>query len=410
MPKLTETIVRKAVTKGVEPGKRHVMLWDDSPVGLGLKLRPTGSHSWVFVYRPKGIGRAESSRTVTLGGYPSVDLAMARDAAKKMVAKIVDGSDPAVEVRQEKTREKRILSAVIDEYAATMRRRRLVNAAQVESALKRGLDGLVSREIDTLTRTDLVGEIEKLEASLPGAAAYLRTNTRTLLEWCVTRGYVQFNVLAGLKRAKATRAERLDDDRRTGRALSDDEIKAVWFAAEAFGPFGGLVRLGLLSSLRRNELAGLKWTDIKSDRIVIAAERAKTGAEHSVVLTSAMRAVINGQPRTTSPLVFGSLKKPGAEISGWSKLMPRLVATSGVNFTLHDLRRTARTLMSRLGVLEDHAELAIGHARKDLIARYNKDDAWQGRVDAFNKVGDHVVGLLQGDGPAVAPMKRKARP
>jgi hypothetical protein len=64
--------------------------------------------------------------------------------------------------------------------------------------------------------------------------------------------------------------------------------------------------------------------------------------------------------------------------------------------------------MSRLGVLEDHAEMAIGHVRKDLVGRYNKDEAWDARVAAFEKVSDHVVGQLQGNGPDIKPMKRKA--
>src|SRR5262249_9173548 len=64
------------------------------------------------------------------------------------------------------------------------------------------------------------------------------------------------------------------------------------------------------------------------------------------------------------------------------------------DFRLHDLRRTARTLMSRLGVPEDIAELAIGHVRADLVARYNKDEAWEGRGDAFTRGSDHVAALL----------------
>ena len=50
--------------------------------------------------------------------------------------------------------------------------------------------------------------------------------------------------------------------------------------------------------------------------------------------------------------------------------------------------------MSRLGVTEDIAELAIGHQRADLVARYNKDAAWQPRVEAFEKVSAHISALL----------------
>ena len=229
------------------------------------------------------------------------------------------------------------------------------------------------------------------------------------MEWAVNEGLLQGNPLAGWKRPKASRAEKTDGARRKGRALSDDEIRKVWSACEGVTPFGGLVRLALLTGLRRNELSGLKWSDIKSDRIVIAASRAKTGEAHEVPLTAAMKAVLNQQPRTKSPLVFASMKKPGAELSGWSKLLPRLIDKAGVEaFTLHDLRRSTRTIMSRCGVADDMGELAIGHVPAALLALYNHDARWSGRTDAFAKVSDHIVGLLQGDGPSVAPLKRKA--
>jgi hypothetical protein len=84
----------------------------------------------------------------------------------------------------------------------------------------------------------------------------------------------------------------------------------------------------------------------------------------------------------------------GGRIKGWTKLVAKLQRDSGVDFRLHDLRRTARTLMSQLGVPEDVAELAIGHLRADLVARYNKDQAWEGRRDAFTRVSDHVATLI----------------
>jgi integrase len=118
-----------------------------------------------------------------------------------------------------------------------------------------------------------------------------------------------------------------------------------------------------------------------------------------------MRSVIAGEPVTTSPLVFPS-SKTGGRIKGWTKLVAKLRLASGVNFTLHDLRRTARTLMSRLGVAEDIAELAIGHVRDDLVRRYNKDQAWESRRDAFTKVSEHIAALLGARaGAAVIPLR-----
>ena len=122
-------------------------------------------------------------------------------------------------------------------------------------------------------------------------------------------------------------------------------------------------------------------------------------------LTDLMRQVIAASQVSTSPLVFPS-SKTGGRIKGWTKLVAKLQQASGVDFRLHDLRRTARTLMSRLGVPEDIAELAIGHVRADLVARYNFDTAWDGRRDAFTRVSDHVAGLIGARaGAAVIPLR-----
>ena len=260
------------------------------------------------------------------------------------------------------------------------------------STLRRGLAPLMTREISSLERKHVVERIDALEAEgKPGAAADLRKHARSLLEWAVPKGLTQYNVLAGLRRPRASRAERLEDERKA-RALTDDEIKTLWIAAEALGAFGGLLRLATLTAMRRSELSGLKWSDVHDDRIVIAADRAKTGARHEIPLTAAMRAVLSAQPRTTSPLVFPG--RGNVRMAGWSKLLPRAQRESGVDFRLHDLRRTTRTIMSRCGVMEDVAELAIGHGRRGLIAVYNKDQAWTARSEAFERVGTHIARVV----------------
>ena len=221
----------------------------------------------------------------------------------------------------------------------------------------------------------------------------------------MSSGRAHSNVLAGLRSPKRSRAERLAAAANGGTALTDDQIRKLWQSAGDFGTFGGLVRLALLTGARRGELAQLERSHLLADRIVIVPEHAKTGAQHEVPLTPLMRAVIAGEPVTTTQLLFPS-PKTGGRIKGWTKLVAKLQQTSGVDFRLHDLRRTVRTLMSRLGAPEDIAELAIGHVRDDLIRRYNKDEAWEGRGDAFAKVSTHIAGLIDArEGAAVIALR-----
>ena len=299
---LTKARVEKFVAAGAPTGKSEAILWDGLIVGLGVRVRASGSASWTFQYRRKGAGRSEAARKVMLGSWPTLTIDAARGAAQALAGEVALKKDPAADLREERRRERTAVFAALDDYQRALERRKIVNTTTVMSTLRRGLAPFAAREIDALTRADLVGLIEALEnAGKPGAATDLRSHTRAWLEWAVSRGLVQFNVLAGLRRARSSRAERLGDERK-GKALSDEEIVALWNSAAALGAFGGMLRLGLLTAMRRNELAGLRWSDVHDGRIVLGAGATKTGAKHEIPITATMRNVLAtaGEPRAIS--------------------------------------------------------------------------------------------------------------
>ena len=365
-----------------------------------------GKRTWIFSYRSADGGRRANSQRLRLGSWPQVSLDIARKSARGHAGAVAHGRDPAADRREERRRDKATLRLALNTYEHSLRQRRLVNVKTTMSSLRRGLSGLLARDVKTLTRSDYVDAISDIEDSgRLGAAADLRKHCRTFAEWCVGRGLADHNVLAGLRRPRQTRAERLEAEER-GRALSDAEIAQIWRAAENMGSFGKLTQLALLSGMRRGELSGLRWSDIRPDRIALEARHTKGGAAHEIPLTGLMSATLAKQPRTSSSLVFPSSRANG-RISGWTKLVNRLVKESGVELTMHDTRRTCRTLMSRLGVSEDIAELAIGHQRADLVARYNKDTAWEKRVEAFERTSAHIAEIVGEASGKVAYLRPK---
>ena len=127
---------------------------------------------------------------------------------------------------------------------------------------------------------------------------------------------------------------------------------------------------------------------------MLLAEVTKTGMPHEVPLTDLMRQILKRQSRTTSPLVFPSSVN-GRALQGWNKFKARLLREADIgDWTIHDLRRTCRTLMSRLGVDEPIAELAIGHIKRSLIGIYNLDEQLDKRRDAFQRVSNHIEQLI----------------
>jgi len=278
-----------------------------------------------------------------------------------------------------------------------------------------------------LSLNAIVREIDALTGK-PGAVSDLRKATRSFLGWAVSRGLAKFNPMAGLRLPGKTRAQRLLEAEEKGKALDDCEIVALWCAGQALqdraargepvsGSFGAVVQLALLTGCRRGELAQLRHDFIltgdrviearciKGDRIHLPASVTKSASDHHIHLTQMMRRVIEAQPRRLSPLLFPS-RMTGGRLSAWDKYVAALRRDSGVLFQMHDLRRTTRTLMSRLGVAEDIAELAIGHQRADPVGRYNKDAAWKARTEAFEQVSTHISALLAkaADGGNVVPM------
>jgi integrase len=110
-----------------------------------------------------------------------------------------------------------------------------------------------------------------------------------------------------------------------------------------------------------------------------------------------------------SKLVFPS-EKTGGVISGWTEAVAALQRASGVVFTLHDLRRTCRTLMSHHRVDFDIAELAIGHKRTGLARLYDFAELWEARCDAFAKASEQVgrLAATAHDPGKVVPMPGRA--
>jgi integrase len=158
------------------------------------------------------------------------------------------------------------------------------------------------------------------------------------------------------------------------RVLSDDEIRAVWKAAEANGQYGAFVRLALLTAQRRDKIASMKWEDVSADSTwTIATEAREKGNPGELALPPAALEIIKAQHRIEScPYVFYG--RGNTHMNGWSKAKRQFDAKlNGVDaWTVHDLRRTARSLMARAGVASNIAERVLGHAIAGVEGVYDR--------------------------------------
>ncbi|WP_076866137.1 tyrosine-type recombinase/integrase [Bradyrhizobium mercantei] len=397
---LTDAVIRSAT---MPPGKAQHYLHDDKLPGLALRMRATGGRTWVYLFTKPGV---RGTQRKTLGPWPKYNEKVARKAATIAAGEVFKGTDPndaKREARRQQAAEKQrtTLADLIVEngpYQASLTGRQVVNWKPAMSALRRGLKEHTKNGVGDLTRRQIMAAVEKVtNTGKRGAAKDLRKHTHTFLEWCVSEGYVDHNVLAGYREPKETRAQRVG--RRTkGRALTDDEIIKVWHASGKLGTFGLLVRTCLLGGPRRSEPTMIEWQKhVMDDRITFDAAWTKMGLHHDVPRTHLIDEVLAAAKhfqRATSDYVFPS-PKTGGQMSGFTKMVNRLVKEAGVaKFTMHDLRRSLRTIMSRCGYDNEIQRLCVGQKPGGIDQVYNHDEQWIIRKMAFEAAHDYVAELV----------------
>jgi integrase len=187
--------------------------------------------------------------------------------------------------------------------------------------------------------------------------------------------------------------------------LADEELRALWRASEELNPKPrAFVRLLVLTAAREMEVADIAAgeVDLAAGRWTIPGTRTKNGLPHTVPLCPLALAALDavwpgdGEGATGgSGRLLGAV--PGGGLRGFSKVKARLDALSEVDgWRWHDLRRTARTGMTRLGVPRDHAEAAINHVsgRSALERTYDRHDYAEEIVIALNRWQAHVEALI----------------
>jgi integrase len=175
------------------------------------------------------------------------------------------------------------------------------------------------------------------------------------------------------------------------RVLTDDELGAVWRATFRIGdPFGPLVRCLVLLGQRRTETASMQWHHIVGDEWHLP--RTKSGRPHIVPLPEIARSTITQLPQHGRDAFVFSSDEGSTYCSGYSKAKAELDRLSGVHdWQIHDLRRTCRSGLARLGVSIAICRKIIGHSEGVIDRIYDRYDALPERRDGLTRWQDHVL-------------------
>jgi integrase len=364
--KLTPAFVAGASTEA-----ERMTWWDEGLSGFGLMVTRKGHKSWVVQYRAGGRSRRLHLKT-------TLTLTEARREARALLGSVARGGDPLIERRKVERAKENTLAAITQEWIdkAGVHLRALKERERVLRTLV--LPKLGDRQIEDISRLDIVRMLDQIAVengpvASDNALAYLRK----IMNWHATRSEFRSPIVAGMARSNPAK-------RRRQRILSDDEIRALWTAAEAHpSAFARFVQFVLLTATRRSEAAAMRRSEVTGDEWIIPEQRYKTGLQLLVPLSPATRAVFDKVPKVSaSGLVFTTDGK--APISGFSQFKAQFDALMLTElrrqnpeavmprWTIHDLRRTARSLMSRAGVPTDHAERCLGHVMGAIRGTYDR--------------------------------------
>jgi integrase len=384
-----------------DPMRREV---PDSTPGLYLQLQPSGHRSWAVRYRFNG-----KPSKLTIGAWPAVSLHDARVAATRAREQVAKGMDPAKAKADAKIRTDAAQGDTVTAICELYLKReggKLRTLDQRVSILKRQVYPVLgSRPIGEIKRSEIVHLLDRVEDnSGPRAADVCLGVLRAIFHWHEKRSdEFRSPVVRGMARQKPA-------EHRRERILTDDEICKLWAAtADGQQPFSALIRFALLTSARRNEIAGMKRDEIDGDGIwTLPAARSKTKTEVVRPLSKAAFAVLDGLPQIDGcpyPFTLNGV----TPINNFSDSKRRLDAASGVTgWRLHDLRRTARSLLSRCkDVSVDHAERVLGHALPGIRATYDRHTYADEIRYAVEVLAAQIGIIVNPPEGAVIPMRRR---
>ncbi len=404
--KLTKHSVAELV---LPPGKTEHVEWDNELPGFGVRLRKSKSglsKTYRIQYR---VGSQQRSKHLDAR---KVKLEDARKIANKLFAQAHLGVDPAGEkakARAAVAAAKLTLASVSDQYLA-VKQHALKAGAYSESAYEAAVRyfhvhwaPLGSQPIDSIRRADVAARLQELTREHGrSAAAKARYTLSALYTWAMGEGLCESNPVVATNNPEAGVLPR-------ERVLSDGEIKAVWAACLDDDP-GRIVKLLLLSGARRDEIAALRWDeiDLEAGVLTLPAKRTKNRRSLTLSLPEPALEILRSMARRDGPCVFGD---PRHGFTGWSaakrKLDARLAAAGArlPHWTVHDLRRTMRTGLGRLGVPPHIAELAINHVKAGIVAVYDRYTYESEVAAALVKWAEHVTAVVEGRKSKVVPLR-----
>jgi integrase len=383
MPSITKIAADRLTVK-----KGRKDFFDPAYPGLALRVSDSGRKAWTYFYRIKN-GKVHQRR-LTLGTYPALDIAMAHDAWRKAYDLVQAGRDPAVaDTKLPVLSFAGVVAEWLKKDQAENRTGKFIERRFNNHVLP-AWEGRLITDIDRRACLDLIDTIA--DRGTVVLARRVFSHLHRLFVWCIGRGIIEVNPLQ--------HAEKPGSETSRTRVLTDAELLKVLNAAEKLSPsYRDAFKLLVLTGARKQEISGLRWSELVDASITLEGERTKNGEPHIIPLSSAARSVQANVAKLHDIYVFPTVN--GTPVFNWTKAKHILDRESGVtNWVIHDLRRTIATGLQKLGVQLVVTEAILGHSggsRGGIVGVYQRHDYAAEKAAALEAWGAHVVALVEGE-------------
>ena len=385
----------------------------DRARGLGLRVRPDGSRTWLFLYRFGG-----SQRRITIGAASNDPsgwtLKKARSKARGYRVDVDNGKDPKAErdAKQEQARVADGAKTVLETLEAYLEARKPDmkprSFEECERHLRKHWQPLHKHSLHLVTPEMVADQLKTIE-NKSGSVA--RNRARSTLS-----AMYGWAIIEHISKPRPTNpvadTGKVQEGGGRARTLTDKELVAIWNKAPANG-YGAIVKLLMLTAQRREEIGALRWAEMEGQAnealIALPGERTKNSTPHNVPLSQMALDVLERVHRMNGrALVFG---EGAGGYSGWSRSKDALDELCGVkDWTLHDLRRTAATRMADLGVQPHVIEAILNHIsghKAGVAGIYNRSTYAAEKRAALDLWAGHIkMTVAQSEGANVTRLKR----
>jgi hypothetical protein len=414
---MTKPLTPIAIAKLRARPKRYEVP-DGGCQGLRVVVFPSKRKSFIVRFRFRGKqekltlgpclterGVAETLTTPEIGTPQS--LASARQLATKALREARAGKNPAAAQRdrreQVRAAEADTLQAICEEY---LRRK---EPGRTDKQLRADLELLYTplgrQPVEQITRSQYVRVFDRI-ADERGKVRRDRTlsSLSRALNWHADREERFRNPLVRMRRITSIRASARQ------RTLDDDELRAVWLAAERDKtPFGPYLQFTLLTATRRSESGGLRRSEINDDgkTWIIPGARYKSSYDTLIPLSKTAQEIVAAQPKLGDFVFSVTGDRPLTGFAERKAAFDKACEVTG--WRLHDLRRTARTLLSRAGINADIAERCLGHVLTGVRGTYDRHEYQNEKRHAFEALAAQIERVVHPPEPKIADITAERR-